>query len=71
MQSIDQVLAHEQTEALGVLQTSPDGKIFLIGSPLSFDGDRLPFRLSPPELGANTEEILGNEAKTSQRLGSG
>jgi crotonobetainyl-CoA:carnitine CoA-transferase CaiB-like acyl-CoA transferase len=71
MQSIDQVLAHEQTKALGVLQPSPDGRIFLIGSPLSFDGDRLPFRLSPPELGANTEEILGDETKTSRRLGSG
>jgi hypothetical protein len=35
----------------------------LIGSPLSFDGVRLPFRLSPPALGAQTAEILGGEAK--------
>jgi crotonobetainyl-CoA:carnitine CoA-transferase CaiB-like acyl-CoA transferase len=59
MQTIDQALAHEQTRALGIVQESPDGKIALIGSPLSFDGVRPPFRLSPPELGAQTEEILG------------
>ena len=61
MQSIDQVLAHEQTKALGIVQKSPDGKIALIGSPLSFDGVRLPFRLSPPELGAQTADILGSD----------
>lgn len=61
MQTIDQALAHEQTKALGIVQESPDGKIALIGSPLSFDGVRPPFRRSPPELGAQTEEILGND----------
>jgi crotonobetainyl-CoA:carnitine CoA-transferase CaiB-like acyl-CoA transferase len=63
IQSIDQVLGHEQTKALGVLQKSPDGKISLIGSPLSLDGERLPFRRSPPELGADTEDVLGGEGK--------
>ena len=63
MQSIDQALAHEQTQALGILQQSPDGKIALIGSPLSLDGVRLPFRLAPPALGAQTAEILGGDAK--------
>jgi crotonobetainyl-CoA:carnitine CoA-transferase CaiB-like acyl-CoA transferase len=61
MQTIDQALAHEQTKALGIVQESPDGKIALIGSPLSFDGVRPPFRRSPPELGAQTEEILGGD----------
>ncbi|MFL6798125.1 MAG: CaiB/BaiF CoA transferase family protein [Xanthobacteraceae bacterium] len=60
IQSIDQVLAHEQTRALGVLQKSPDGNIALIGSPLSLDGERLPFRSSPPELGADTEQVFTN-----------
>ncbi len=60
MQTIDQVLAHPQTRALGILQPSPDGKIALLGSPLSFDGERLPFRLSPPSLGAHTEEVLAS-----------
>jgi crotonobetainyl-CoA:carnitine CoA-transferase CaiB-like acyl-CoA transferase len=61
MQTIDQALAHEQTKALGIVQESPDGKIALIGSPLSFDGVRPPFRLSPPELGAQTDEVLGGD----------
>jgi crotonobetainyl-CoA:carnitine CoA-transferase CaiB-like acyl-CoA transferase len=62
MQTIDQVLAHEQTKALGIVQESPDGRISLIGSPLSLNGVRLPFRLSPPELGAQTTDILGSDA---------
>jgi crotonobetainyl-CoA:carnitine CoA-transferase CaiB-like acyl-CoA transferase len=66
-QSIDQVLVHEQTKALGIVQQSPDGKIALIGSPLSLDGVRLPFRLSPPELGAQTAEILGSDSKRPQK----
>jgi crotonobetainyl-CoA:carnitine CoA-transferase CaiB-like acyl-CoA transferase len=59
MQTIDQVLAHEQTRALGIVQPSPDGRIALVGLPLSFDGERPPFRLFPPELGAHTAEVLG------------
>jgi crotonobetainyl-CoA:carnitine CoA-transferase CaiB-like acyl-CoA transferase len=67
MQTIDQALAHEQTKALGIVQESPDGKIALIGSPLSFDGVRPPFRLSPPELGAQTEEILGGDSVRARK----
>jgi crotonobetainyl-CoA:carnitine CoA-transferase CaiB-like acyl-CoA transferase len=59
MQTIDQVLDHPQTKALGMLQTSPDGNITLLGLPLSFDGVRPEFRRQPPALGAHTEEILG------------
>lgn len=69
IQSIDQVLAHEQTKALGVLQSSPDGKISLIGSPLSFDGNRLPFRISPPKLGADTAAVLGIDPESSRKVG--
>lgn len=67
MQSIDQVLAHEQTRALGIVQPSPDGKISLVGSPLSFDGGRLPFRLPPPQLGADTDSILGRDPDASRK----
>jgi crotonobetainyl-CoA:carnitine CoA-transferase CaiB-like acyl-CoA transferase len=67
VQSIDQALEHEQTRALGIVQTGPDGKLSLIGSPLSFDGTRLPFRLSPPELGEQTADILGSGAAGSQK----
>jgi len=63
VQTVDHVLAHEQTRALGILQDSPDGKITLVGSPLSFDGLRPPFRLAPPELGTHTTEIMGAPAQ--------
>jgi crotonobetainyl-CoA:carnitine CoA-transferase CaiB-like acyl-CoA transferase len=74
MQTIAQVLAHPQTSALGMLQPSPDGQITLLGLPLSFDGERPPFRTSPPVLGAHTAEILGDvvsPAAAGDRLATG
>jgi len=56
--TIDQVLEEPQTKALGIFQTSPDGKETLLGLPLSFDGTRPPFRRGAPDLGADTDEIL-------------
>lgn len=58
IQSIDQVLAHEQTEALGLLQKTPDGSLSLIGLPISFDGERPALRLRPPALGEH-DAMLG------------
>ena len=58
MQSIEQVLAHPQTQALDMMQRSPDGKITLLGLPISFDGVRPAFRKAPPTLGAHTSEIF-------------
>ena len=54
MQSIDDVLAHPQTTALGMMQESPDRRITLLGLPLSFDGVRPAFRKEPPALGELT-----------------
>jgi len=59
LQTIDQVVAHPQTAALGMLQPSPDGTIKLLGIPLSFDGERPAFRRMPPTIGQHTEEVLG------------
>jgi crotonobetainyl-CoA:carnitine CoA-transferase CaiB-like acyl-CoA transferase len=59
IQTIAEVLDHPQTKALGMLQQSPQGDITLLGLPLSFDGARPAFRVSPPALGAHTKEILG------------
>jgi crotonobetainyl-CoA:carnitine CoA-transferase CaiB-like acyl-CoA transferase len=70
MQSVDQVLAHPQTQALGMLQQSPDGRLTLMGLPLSFDGERPPFRRPAPQLGEHTDELLGPpavKAKTASR----
>jgi crotonobetainyl-CoA:carnitine CoA-transferase CaiB-like acyl-CoA transferase len=58
MQSIADVLAHPQTQALGMMQESPDGRITLLGLPMSFDGVRPAFRKVPPALGAHTTEIF-------------
>ena len=61
MQTIAEVLDHPQTQALAMLQQSPKSDITLLGLPLSFNGVRPPFRLSPPVLGADTEEVFGAE----------
>ena len=59
MLGLDEVLAHPQSRALGMLQDAPDGGIALMGAPLRFDGERPPFRSSPPKLGEATDIILG------------
>ncbi len=58
LQTVDQVLQHPQTAALGMLQSSPNGKMSLMGVPLSFDGERPEFLRDPPELGQHTKTIL-------------
>jgi crotonobetainyl-CoA:carnitine CoA-transferase CaiB-like acyl-CoA transferase len=63
MQSVDQVLAHPQTKALGMIQQSPDGRLTIMGLPLSFDGERPPFRRAAPQLGEHTDEILAPPAQ--------
>lgn len=46
---------HEQTAALGLIQNSPEPTVAF---PLSFDGERVEHRSSPPRLGEHTAEIL-------------
>jgi len=58
MLSLDEVLAHPQCRAIGMLQEAPDGGIPLMGVPLSFDGERPPYRTSPPALGEATDLVL-------------
>jgi len=67
LQTVDQVVAHPQTAALGMLQPSPDGSIALMGPPISFDGKRPAFRRMPPTLGQHTEEILGPYGAPSKK----
>lgn len=59
IQSIDEVVADEQTAALGILQRAPDLDMTLVGLPLSFDGVRPPYRRSAPRLGEQNAEIFG------------
>ncbi len=58
VQSIGQMLAHEQTRALGLLQDVPGSAMKFIGLPLSFDGVRPAIRSRPPKLGEHTDEII-------------
>jgi crotonobetainyl-CoA:carnitine CoA-transferase CaiB-like acyl-CoA transferase len=64
IQTADQVVRDPQTEALGILQTSPEGELTLIGLPLSFDGVRPAFGRRAPSLGEHNEEILGPSGET-------
>ena len=54
----------------GVLdQILTDGRLTIMGLPLSFDGERPPFRRAAPRLGEHTEELLAPpaQAKTVSR----
>lgn len=59
-QSMDEVVAHPQTKALGILQETDDKAFTLIGMPMQFDGERPPQRAGSPALGEHTKEILGD-----------
>lgn len=50
LQTMDEVMEHAQTKAVGILQTSADGNFDLIGLPLQFNGERPAFRKNPPAL---------------------
>lgn len=58
LQSVSEVLAHDQTKALGMLQPTPDGAMELMCLPLRFDGERPPIRCAPPALGADNAGVL-------------
>jgi crotonobetainyl-CoA:carnitine CoA-transferase CaiB-like acyl-CoA transferase len=67
MLSIDEVLAHPQSKAVGMLQPAPDGGVALMGVPLQFDGERPPFRRKAPELGEANDLVLGAPARSAAR----
>jgi crotonobetainyl-CoA:carnitine CoA-transferase CaiB-like acyl-CoA transferase len=58
IQNLEQVVAHEQTQALGILQKAPERDMTLLGLPLSFDGVRPPYRRSAPGFGEHTKDVL-------------
>jgi crotonobetainyl-CoA:carnitine CoA-transferase CaiB-like acyl-CoA transferase len=57
--TLDQVVADAQTEALGLIQRQPGGELGLVGLPLSFDGIRPPFVKAAPALGEDNDAKLG------------
>jgi crotonobetainyl-CoA:carnitine CoA-transferase CaiB-like acyl-CoA transferase len=57
VQSVLEMMAHEQTEALGMLQQLDTTEPKLMGVPLSFDGQRPQIRSMAPALGEHNEQI--------------
>ena len=57
--TLDQVVADAQTQALGIIQKRPDSELELVGLPLSFDGQRPPFTKAAPALGEDNDAVLG------------
>lgn len=59
IQSIDEVVAHPQVHALGIVQQSPTHSIGTLGLPLSFSGKRPAHSASAPRLGQHNAAIFG------------
>ena len=51
MQTVDQVLAHPQFAAIGMMQSTPRGDVATMALPISFDGQRPPLAGNGPALG--------------------
>ncbi len=64
IQTTDEVVAHPQTEALGMLSAAPDDELRLVGIPFSLDGIRPGITHGAPLLGADNAEfrMLGKQA---------
>ena len=57
-----EVLEHEQTLALEMLQSLPGDCLRLVGMPLRFDGERPPLRSTAPSIGQHDFEIKARPA---------
>jgi crotonobetainyl-CoA:carnitine CoA-transferase CaiB-like acyl-CoA transferase len=58
VQTIEQVVTDAQTLALGIMQSGPEGAFPTIGLPLTFDGERPPYRSPAPLLGEHTSSWM-------------
>jgi crotonobetainyl-CoA:carnitine CoA-transferase CaiB-like acyl-CoA transferase len=55
--SLPEAVAHEQAEALGMIQPVPGDDFSLMALPLSFDGARPSIRRAPPAVGQHDAEV--------------
>lgn len=54
VQDLREAVNHEQTQAIGAVQTSPDNDFSVIGLPLRFDGERPAYGSAAPGLGEHS-----------------
>lgn len=66
VQTVDQTLAHAQTQAIGMLQTVPDSGMTFIGMPARFEGVRPPVRKAPPLLNQDAHLLQPYLAKAGE-----
>jgi formyl-CoA transferase len=57
VQTVAEVVAHEQTRALGIIAAPPDDEIGMVGLPLSFDGTRPAVHHAAHDVGADESEL--------------
>lgn len=57
VQTTEELYAHEQTRALGILGRTSEDEIELVGMPLSFDRQRPPALASAPEIGQDNARL--------------
>lgn len=61
VQSVAQMLAHEQTAALGLVQDVPGSQMRLLALPLSFNGARPHPAGPPPSIGEHTATVFSSD----------
>jgi crotonobetainyl-CoA:carnitine CoA-transferase CaiB-like acyl-CoA transferase len=67
IQTVDRVIANEQTRALDILRTTPNGKATTVALPISFNGNRPPLAAKAPTLGEHEYLLhLANQQTNSE-----
>jgi crotonobetainyl-CoA:carnitine CoA-transferase CaiB-like acyl-CoA transferase len=59
--TLPEVLAEQQTEAVGMLMPVPGLDIRLMGLPIKYEGERPPVVRRAPKLGEHTDEVFGKK----------